>query len=238
MPNLPIIPPTIPEGFCSQLQGPDWVQVLANEIVGRAVAQFAGSGFTVVLNQTTAPGPKDIDKLWRDPETGFIYSYSGGAWVMPHPAAPGGAERRWFAGTLTELQTYDGGSAGAVGTNSGPMWEEDTDFQGKSPMHPGSPSSTITVAINANAGEGSHTITATELPAHTHPIDGYPAHVPSSSASDPRYTFGGPLGASVVTADVGTTNNNSTSATAINVVHPVRGLYCIKRTARVNYLGA
>lgn len=238
MPNLPIIPPTVPEGFCNQLSGSDWVQKLANLIVGQAVAQFDGSGFTVVLNQSTQPGSEDIDKLWRDTDTGLIYEYSDGAWVTPHPFAPGGAERRWFAGTLTELQTYDGGSAGAVRTNSGPMWEEDTDFQGKSPMHPGFASSTVTVTVNNNFGEGAHAIAANELPAHAHDVPGYAAHVPTSSGGDPRYVMGGPIGGSNITDPVGATDVNSTTATAMNIVHPVRGLYCIKRTARVNYVGS
>ena len=237
--NLPIIPPTVPEGFCNQLNGSNWVQVLANYIVGKAVAQLDGSGFSVILNQSSQPGIDDIDKLWYDPDVGRIYSYTGGAWVSPHPSAPSGQERRWFAGTTTELETYDGGAAGAVGTNAGPMWEVDTAFAGRSPMGPGLiPDTSTTLLVNTNTGEGKHVIAAGELPAHSHTINGYAAHVPASSGGDPRFTFGGPLGASNITANVGSTNTSTAPTDSTSIVHPVRGLYCIQRTARVNFVGS
>lgn len=235
MPDLPLQLPAVPEGFCNNLTGTDWVQQLLN-LIAQGVAKFQGSGFTVVLNQEAQPGPTDRDKLWRKPSTGLIYEFTGGAWVTPHPEAPGGESRRWFDGTLVDLQTYDGGAVGVVGDNSGPMWEEDTNFQGRSPMHPGSiPSNTPakSLALNENYGEGTHTQTTAEVGAHNHTITGksiltFPGGAPAKGTS---------AGNDFSITDVIATDQ-SAAATPMNIVHSVRGIYCIKRTARVNYVGS
>jgi hypothetical protein len=226
--------PAVPEGFCSNLTGPDWVQQLVN-LIAQGVAKFQGSGFTVVLNQEAQPNPTDRDKLWRKPSTGLTYEFSGGAWVTPNLEPAGGEVRRWFDGTLVALQTYDGGSVGVVGSNSGPMWEEDTSWIGRSPMHPGAiPSNTPAknLALDENYGEGTHTQTTAEVGPHNHTITGqgvmtFPGGTPAKGTS---------AGNDFSTTDVISTDA-SPAATPMNIVHPVRGIYCIKRTARVNYVG-
>ncbi len=248
--DLPIIVPTAPEGFCSQLSGPDWVQILFNEMLGRAVARLEGTGFTVVLNQETQPGPDQIANLWYQPSTSGrgIYSYVDGAWIIPHPSAPGGNERRWWEGALgaAGLDVYDGGSIGAVGSNSGPMWEEDTNFQGRSPMHPGNiptANPATVLAVGANAGEGAHTQTGQEVGPHVHPL-ACQASITNGGAIDVVNTGVGSDGLQIgLTGPLTTplsvvTNEYTTAQEPMPVIHPVRGLYCIKRTARVNYVGS
>lgn len=248
--DIPIIAPTLPEGFCSQLTGANWPQILANEIVGKAVAQFGGSGFTAIINQQAVPGINDIDKLWRQPSTAAIglYQYTGGQWIVVHPSPPGGNERRWWAGTLVELRSFDGGDGTAtVPTgNVGAMWEEDTGFVGRSPMHPGlipTANPVKTLAVSENYGEGAHTQTAEEVGAHNHPLasdvlikDGRKINVVSSGVGAAGLAIGltGPALADISVLD----NTFTTTQQPMPVIHPVRGIYCIRRTARLNYVGS
>jgi len=268
MPDLPIIAPTLPEGFC-----PATWQELVNEAVGKAVAQFDGSGFTVIINQEAVPAVTDQDKLWRRPSQGDrgLYQYSGGAWVTVNPETPSGNARRWWIGTLVDLETYDGGAAGAVAANSGPMWEEDTGFQGRSPMGPGTIPDILTLlAVAANSGVGQVTLTSAQMSlllSHQHVLGRFALTTNDDTfnvvggVADP-YTGAGGLIGREQTGDTGGNSqaalntltgeyeisgppydpgSSTDTASITNLphtnVHPVRGLYCIKRTARVNYVG-
>jgi len=248
--DIPIVPPTLPEGFCSRLTGSDWAQVLINEGVGKAVAQLSGTGFAVILNQETVPGVNDVGKLWRQPSTAArgLYSFVGGAWIIPHPSPASGSERRLWAGTLVELRSFDGGdgSATAPAGNVGAMWEEDTDMTGRSPMHPGdiptaTPSKTLTVG--ENYGEGSHTQTEDEVGTHDHPLladasilNGRNVKVVGTGVGGAGLYIGntGPPSTDLSVGD----NTYATTQQPMPVIHPVRGLYVIKRSARVNYVGS
>lgn len=242
MPNLPLIPVSLPEGYC-----PTTWQELANTIIGGSVAVFEGSGFTVVLNQEGTPTALQTAFLWRKPSTGLVYSYVSGAWVTPHPSAPGGDERRLFIGSLVALQTYDGGAVGAVGDAAGPMWEEDTAFQGRSPMGPGAiptsnPAKTLSVA--EQYGEGAHTQTVEEVGPHNHPLaadaditnTGGTIKVVSTGVGGPGLARG-ETAPEVTPLSVGPNTYTSTQQAA-NVIHPVLGIYVIKRTARIFLRGA
>jgi len=139
MPDLPIIAPTLPQGFC-----PTTWQELINEGVGKAVAQFSGSGFTVLINQEAVPAVSDRDKLWRRPSQASrgLYEFSGGTWVVIHPEPASGSVRRWWEGTEASLWAYDGGdgtnpSINPPATNNGAMWEVDHAYDGRSPMGAG-----------------------------------------------------------------------------------------------------
>lgn len=249
--NLPIIPPSVPEGFCSQLTGNDWIQQLANLIVGKAVAQLDGTGFTVVLNQETQPGPDQITSLWRQPSTAGrgIYSYVGGAWVIPHPSPPSGNERRLWVGALgaAGLDLFDGGAVGAVGANSGPMWEEDTGFQGRSPMGPGAISTANpakTLAVVENYGEGAHLQTVEEVGPHTHALVTEAGITNANGSIDVVNTGAGTPGLQIGLTGPQTTplsvvaNAYTTVQQTMPVIHPVRGSYVIRRTGRVNFVGS
>lgn len=248
--DIPILVPTAPEGFCSQLTGPDWPQVFANFFVGRAVAQMSGTGFTVILNQEGVPGINDIDKLWRQPSTAArgLYSYISGAWIIPHPSPAGGNERRMWVGTLVGLRSFDGGDGTATvpAGNVGAMWEEDTDFQGRSPMGPGAiPTATPakTLAVIENYGEGSHTQTDQELAAHDHPLAA-DASIQNGTGVKVVGTGIGAAGLFIgltgpPSTDLSVSNNTfTTTQQPMPVIHPVRGVFVIRRSARVNYVGS
>src|SRR3990167_6645500 len=248
MPDLILEMPAVPEGFCNSLNDANWVQTLIN-LVAQGVAKMEGSGFSVVMKQATAPSANDRDNLWYDTDVGRMYHWdvASGAWIAPHPEEAGGDARRWWTGTLTDLITYDVGSAGAVAASSGPMWEEDTDFQGRSPMGPGAiptsdPAKVLT--IGENYGEGAHTLTLAQLPSTvtiTAPTNQLFVMSPTGNGItqeagadwNPSYSFN-PLQPTLESS----LDSTLGSYQAHQTVHPVRGIYCLKRTARLNYVGA
>lgn len=248
--DIPLIPPTVPEGFCNQLTGSDWVQILANEIVGRGVAQLSGTGFASILNQEAVPGVNDVDKLWYQPSTAArgLYSYIGGAWIIPHPSPAAGNERRHWVGTLVELRSYDGGDGTAtVPTgNVGAMWVEDTEFVGRSGIGPGSvPSSSpaLSVAVATNAGAGTVLQTEQMVGPHDHPLatdaaiqDGRGVNVVNTGVGTAGLFIGltGPPATDLTVSD----NTYTTTQVETPILHPVRGMYVIKRSDRVNYVGS
>lgn len=248
--DIPLIPPTVPEGFCNQLTGSDWVQILANEIVGRGVAQLSGTSFASILNQEAVPGINDVDKLWYQPSTAArgLYSYIGGAWIIPHPSPAAGNERRHWVGTLVELRSFDGGDGTATVPmgNVGAMWVEDTEFVGRSGIGPGSvPSSSpaLSVAVATNAGAGTVLQTEEMVGTHDHPLGA------DTTNLDGRKVKCVTPGSGAVGLNQGLTgtpltplsvldNTYTASQVEIPILHPVRGMYVIKRSDRVNYVGS
>lgn len=116
------------------------------------------------------------------------------------------------------------------------MWEVDHDFDGRSPMSPGEISGsdpTKTLAPEENYGAGSITLTLANLPPHHHEVkystddsgEGFPA---ASNGDTEDFSYN--------TEDTGGNGEDPAEATPINNVHPVRGMFCIKRTARINYV--
>ncbi len=279
MPDLPILPPTVREGFCNSLTGSDWVQILANEIVGRAVAKFDGSGFTVVINQQALPGPTDRTFLWRQPSTAHrgLYAWDAGtsAWIIPHPSTPSGAERRLWEGVESDSWSYDGGDGtdpavpANISANTGAMWEVDHNYDGRSPMGPGAisgadPAKSLTLSEMFGGG----TLLDAPIFNHVHVF----GRMNQNLVNDDYFLVNGSLananltGTWVMGADVnnlsntpqalgtgifnGITNSgpylntgpmvmpNGTTTLQMNIVHPVRGCFMLKRTARVNWVGA
>lgn len=269
MPDLPIIPPVLPEGFC-----PSSWQEFVNVAVGQAVAQFAGSGFSVILNQPTQPDPVDRDKLWRDTDTGRIYEFTGGAWVTPHAYPASGDARLWWEGLEADVWAFDGGdgqdpSLFPPATNAGAMWEVDHNYDGRSPMGAGSivdsdPAKSLTVSENygsgifemndANTGGfGTHTHVYGRMflanvnddfllvqGAATGPALSGPQILGADAVGlpNPPVPLSGVVGPYLNVGPPMSTAGTALSAIKINIVHPVRGGFMIRRTARINYVGS
>jgi hypothetical protein len=75
----------------------------------------------------------------------FTWSPTYGAWAKDHWNGNGipTLERRMFIGSLTQLETYDGGEAGTVSDITGPFWVQDTDFGDKFPLGVGATITTV-----------------------------------------------------------------------------------------------
>jgi hypothetical protein len=218
---------------------------------------------TTIIWQTDAPGSDDYDKLWvrlrPDGSMEGIYKFFG-AWRRPHPVPPSSLSRLVFTGSTDDLVTYDGGAAGAVGDYSGPMWEEDTDFQFRFPIGAGTnptayaPNPATIIGVAGTGGAEQMVIDAAILPAHQHYVVSPGAG--SSALSSVNYvpSYGGTTGPSSSTeywfingADAPATEGLSSvyppggtpgDAPTSNLVimPPYRGVIFAKRTARLDYI--
>ncbi len=225
MGNVTISLDTVPSGTCYQSPAIDWpilVSLLDASIQGTLNTFNYG---------TSTPAAADRDKPWfrvnADGTPDNWYVYSGGYWLTPHPVVVGLVTL--YEGALVDLPTFDGGENTAVSLITGPFWEEVTAMAARSPMHPGTLPSGALITIGVNSGEETHVQTVAELVAHSHPLTGdhhFLEHVPQAER-DNTINRTGSLDYKEVD-DVPSTGGGM----GFNVVHPVRGIYFIRRTAR------
>lgn len=244
-----IIPPTFVEGYC-----PASLQQFANDLQSGSQLSTSLSTDTLEIGDTA---PTDTSKAWIKTVGGvvtaatglFVWNAALALWVWPNTEQDASARRLWV-GALGAgaggLDLYDGGSAGAVGAATGPMWEQDTDFVGRSPMGPGAiptANPAKVLAVGENYGEGAHLMTDQEVAAHDHPLatdaditnaDGT-IDVVTTGAGGPGLAKG--LTAPAVTPLSVQPNTFTTVQQTMPVIHPVRGCYLVKRTARIFYVG-
>lgn len=227
-----LIPGTLPEPYCFE----SFQKLYSDTFLLGQIVAVNGSVFYNLGD--TEPTPELRDYPWFRTLDGYWYFWSTavGAWVRPHAVPASGSERRIWVGDLTALQTYDGGNAMASGAASGPMWEQDTDFNGRIPMGVGTlPTSGDAIALGVNDGADEITLDATNLPPHSHGVKSAPDGTPGSgfnyndieesSSDEPEEILqttetGGDAGATAPT----------------DILNPVRGVYFIKRTGRLYYL--
>jgi hypothetical protein len=247
-----LVPPTLADGYC-----PGSLQEFTNDIISATTIQSSISTDNIVISDTA---PADTTKIWfktvgglpSDPNQFYKWNPSLGLWVRANSAAASGNDLRLFEGTIGgggDLETYDGGSAGVVGDASGPMWEEATEYRGRSPMGVGAiptANPAKSLALAEDFGEGAHLQTTDEVGSHKHEegiyvrtsVTGYWVPANGSTAS----------GTGDLAQDVNLVLDRSLPFTANNtygasgqqtmpVVHPVRGVYFIRRTARIYYVG-
>lgn len=122
---------------------------------------------TGIIISESAPAAEDRDKAWIKLVAGApAYPYPAvwfnGHWVIRHPLPGESSLRQIWVGSSVDLETFDGGQAGAVGVASGPMWEIDTAFAGRVPIGAGTipgtdPARSIQVeqTTDSAGGEGS-----------------------------------------------------------------------------------
>lgn len=240
-----LVPPTLADGYC-----PGSLQEFVTDVISATTIQSSISTDNIVISDTA---PTDTTKIWfktvgglpSDPNQFYKWHPSYAAWVKAHLSAPGGEETRLFRGTVGgggTLETYDGGSAGAVGPITGPMWEVDTAFTDRIPIGAGA------VVVNTDAGAASVTLTNAELPAHTHLLvantnEGNNNPVTGTSHIQQDGGVGGGNENYRLTASSTEPTNGvsgitgSATPTAIDTRGPVRGTYFIKRTLREYYVG-
>lgn len=211
-------------------------QTLINEFTDKGAA--VSSDLQGVIIRSTKPAEIDQDKMWikvdgsTQPEGQFVFG--GGSWIWPHEVPAAGPERRLYVGTAASIDTYDGGSAGAVTDRTGPFWEIDTDFQARMPLGVGTlPVSGTVVSVTDTGGVDEHTLAEENIPEHDH---GMPlgsgemrtAVAPGSGNNNDDAVSGGGL----VSYDTFTAFGQA-APTPLNNTPPYVGCYFLKRTARV-----
>ena len=236
---------TLPEGFCPK--GPGALQELFEAFI--ANTQWSLSVGTRFFNYgDTEPTPDMRIWPWLKTVSGYPdrrYDWVAGQWLSLHliPAGPNGYRADWV-GTEDELKVWDDGEIAVTTLTTGPFWEIDHDFDGRSPMGPGAipnANPAKTLSPGENYGEGAHVQLAAEVGAHTHPIvsqasfshDGVVDVVNDAASGPDEGLFVGTQGDLTTPLSVGT--NDSTGG--MPIVHPVRGCYKIKRTIRKYYRG-
>lgn len=235
---LALIPPTLPEDFCEQSS-----QDQANILIGGT--QITGTADPEIIFSETEPGVDDRDKAWGllapgGINTGFIFTYSGD-WLLLHEYDASGDVRMIWTGTLADISLFDGGTAAALTDRTGPMWERDTDFNGRSPMGVGAiPTSNPAKSLGEGEdyGEGAHLMTEEEVGPHDHPLagdaaiqDGRRINIVNTGAGGAGLLIGltGPPATDLSVSD----NTYVAGQQSMPVIHPVRGCYLIKRTSRI-----
>lgn len=252
---LPITPPSLPSGYCY----PADPQQFINDAVGGAVVNFDVTGATVVLKQPSQPLNTQRDKLWYNTTTGHTLYYDNptASWVMPHGEPAGGLAWRIWTGDITTLQTYDGGSIGAAGAVSGPMWEVATAIAGRMPIGAGDlpdhVNGVVSVTVNGTGGHNELTVAKVNLPIDTIDVKtavvGQAGVVGAGAEPVVGQTYGsdaisGPGSACDATDSTpGLSGRYYTrgqtlplgDGTALNSVGPYYGVFFIKRTSQRIY---
>lgn len=237
------LPGTLPVGFCPT--GATALQDLYNEFILRT--QFSLSADKAFYNfGPTAPTPENRQFPWLQTSSGYPvrwWVFIGGSWVWPHAVPASSLEWRLWGGTTAALETYDGGESAAIAVSptTGPMWEVNSDFDGRSPMGAGAiPTSNPakTLALAENFGEGAHALVTDETPEHDHNMASVTNPNMQIFGSAERVVDAFKINASSAGPNYTTTKVGSPVGDADlphNTVHPVRGCYIIKRTARIYY---
>jgi hypothetical protein len=227
--ELPIIDIGLPQGLCYTNPTddiPTWLPYL------RAV--FNGNE---INTGDSTPAAEDRDKPWlrtnSDGTPDGVWQFYNGYWVKQHSDFVGKVVM--YEGTLVSIDTIDGGEAGAVTNISGPMWEVVSEMAARSPMHPGTLPSGLVVHVGDDLGEEKHVQIITEMIQHSHDITAWTS---GATGGDGGQILNEPDPGVEVTKT--TEPEGGASATdpipdGMNVVHPVRGIWFIRKTARTHY---
>ena len=222
--NLAIIPPQLPSHLSCY-------QTLINEGVGKAVVQLDTTGFTNIIMQSSAPSATQRNYAWYNTNDDLVYRWDAtvSAWVKRHPLAPGTSVKWFWTGSLAAIETLDGGESGTIGDAAGPMWQRDTDMDGKIAIAAGTLPSGAVLTIGDEGGEDKHTMTTSELVAHTHTVEldggGNDGSTKVWTAQDDN--------AVALTY----TTSSTGSTTPFNVLNPYLVGVWLERTARIYYRG-
>lgn len=215
-------------------------QALINEAFQKGFALLGD--ITGILIQDTTPDPEDRDKAWikltapgGPPAISLPFTWLAPAWVARHPIPAESNERRIWVGTTTDLITYDGGSAGAVGDASGPMWEVDSAFAFRMPLGVGTSSDGTSVAVNGTGGSEFVELEEANIPRHVHGIEGRLAH-DANTDTTPRVIIDDDYLATETSQDTESWGGNADETTEPHQnMPPYIGVYFIKRTARIYF---
>lgn len=251
---MPVLPvqfsgPTFPDGYC-----PDSLQQFSNDLTAGLIASSPLTLDNIEISQTA---PTDTTKLWFKIDGSlnpyfiaggmpiFKWSPTSTAWVALHPLEEG--THRWeeFADP-SEIPLYEGGNNNPVSNTDGPFWELDANYNGRSPMSPGliqNANPAKTLGYGENYGEGAELMDPEAVAPHTHPLAA-DSDIQNTDGSIKVVTTGsgGPglqRGETAPEVNPLSVQNNefTTDQQRMPVIHPVRGMCCIKRTGRLYYVG-
>lgn len=227
---ITLLPGTLPPGYCY----PPDPQTFNVDIVTRIQA-LLNENFPGIYVGIAEPPADQRDRVWFYPPTTKWYYYISGQWQRQFDIPNGGTTptagfRALWTGLEADLATYQGGSAGAVGPSTGPLWEVDHTFDARSLFGPGTLPSTAAISVNTNGGNETHILTQAELPNIN-----FQAALKAGQAdgldADNSQVLCNPLSTSVNPYTLNVPSGGSN--TAFSLLPPYRGIFVIKRTSRV-----
>lgn len=239
MGNVAISTAVVPSDFCWVDAATSWPQLVA--LLSGNIAR-SGLGVNVGPN---FPAAIDTDKPWfrtngdGTPDKWFIYS--GGQWLSKHPDFVGKVVM--YEGTDASIPLLDGGDGNPITPTTGAFWEVVTQLAARSPMGPGTLGvSGDTVNVTDQYGTDEHQLDVAQLPEHAHAI--YGNATGTIGAGDGGWVIGtGPVvgGSEAIDLPAGNANKRTSrtdvegnaTVDALNLVHPVYGIWFIRRTSRL-----
>jgi hypothetical protein len=209
-------------------------QARLNDYVNHMLATFPAT-FTGLHVGPSAPtgGENAWFKTTLDGATYYpdkLYYYNGSQWLAKHPIFEGAI---WmYYGSIASIDTFDGGSAGAITAVTGPMWAEVAGMRAKFPVGVGAFLSGTTVAAQGTGGLEDVTLIENQIPSHTH---GFTVIAQSLGADGSGQLTGG----GEFNANDGS-YTGTTTATGGGLSHtnlpPYYGVYFLRKTARLYYV--
>lgn len=225
--TITFIAGNLPAGACYASE-----QARLSAFAANLSGQLPGTFNSVVVGAAT-PGADDRDKPWlADDGRLWLFNLPGlGAWVSRHPMAVGAV--MLYEGSEASIVTFDGGEAGVATPSTGQMWEKVSQMDGRVPVGPGTLSpSGAPVAIGDTGGADRVALLINEIPPHNHALKCWGAA--AGSTDRPQWIANGTVERSFNTENSGG-NPAGTAADTHQNMPPYRGIWFIRRTARIWY---
>jgi hypothetical protein len=228
-----------PPGYC-------WTnpQQFGNDLVSLILAQITGN-FSGIIIGSSLPSAGDQDKAWlrtnNDGTPDKLFKYLGG-WLALNPTPPSSSELRLWQGAEASVWSYDGGDGTDPGTaaptaTSGAMWQVEHAMDFRIPMGPGTSPNTYdgnpATVLNqgGTAGEERHTLTLPQIPAHSHDVPLYAGdatnHADRINTTD-----------ELTVQDLSYQSGSAGGGQSHQNLPPVKGVFFIRRTARIFYVAS
>jgi len=249
MAQAPLIPGEFPVGYCY----PSSPQVLIEQAFELAHAEVENNATGVAVGPSE---PGATFKLWYTNHRLYEWDAGIGRRIALYWEPTGNEDIKMLTEmTEAEIAAYDTGATPALVAGAeqwtGPFWEIDHNYDARIPIGVGTlPLSTTAVTLGGTGGADQINIGILQLPKHRHeltmgPESGLSSYLPPSTLSE-NGTFK-VNGAEQLrfydlpSTEIGRTRENVNGSTdpdgvdPLNIMPPYRGLYVVKRTARIYY---
>jgi hypothetical protein len=222
------------------------LDAMASTLTGVLAGRIEGDSIGLIISRS-APSPANEDKAWLKLDNDFgperLYRFWNGLWVSRHPVPFSGLERRIWVGDLAQLKTYDDGEDAPVSDVTGPFWVEDSDFAARFLVGAGTFAGGTVVGHGDAGGAEEVQLAEANIPEHRHSI-GIDGSGVDEAAENGRLRVGAgteigfqPDTSEVDVAHTRTYGGDEDGATVpVPILPPYRGVYIIRRTARVYYV--
>lgn len=245
--TLPISSGEVPENLECIISNSNWQELVA------LLSVLVVDGFKWNVGNT-APDP--VDRIWpwlrldADGRVDGVYYYTGGSWLKRHTTAPGTVIM--WEGAEADINTFDGGEAGAIAATTGPMWEKVSEMDGRIPVGPGQLDAgppIVSIAINTNAGAYGVQLANSNIRHHRHHVAARQSvsseALPTGSnqvaddaggAAQENYKLQG-TGTAATRGRTSFVMDEDQDATneAFPILPQVRGIWFLRKTARTHY---